>query len=174
MVTFHYRVVNLEDLPGQEALKCGLLGIVPLVPLMRHELPAESVLAECAKRIQQAPVGLQPDLYLGLAIFSSLRFTRKIILKDIEVSKMETSPLFDGIREKWIDQGEQRGAIKTQIEAILEALEETTGRYSGELENSLRAIQDMVALKRLFRHAMKVKSLEEFILALDNERGQAN
>ena len=170
VVTFHYRVVNLEDLPRQEALKSGPLGIIPLVPLMRHELPAEAVLAECAKRIQQAPAGLQPDLYLGLAVFSSLRFTREIILKVIEVSKMETSPLFDGIREKWIDQG----AIKTQIEAILEALEETTGRYPGELENRLRAIQDMAALKMLHRRAVKVKSLEEFILALDNERGQTN
>jgi hypothetical protein len=53
-------------------------------------------------------------------------------------------------------------------------LEETTGRYPGELENRLRAIQDMGALKMLFRRAVKVKSLEEFILALDNERGQTN
>ncbi|WP_243137360.1 hypothetical protein [Desulfofundulus thermobenzoicus] len=58
------------------------------------------MLAECARRIEEAPVQWQPDLYLGLALFSSLRFTREIILKIIEVSKMEASPLFDGIREK--------------------------------------------------------------------------
>ncbi|MBE3587269.1 MAG: hypothetical protein IMW93_01695 [Thermoanaerobacteraceae bacterium] len=67
---------------------------------MRHHLPDEEVLTECARRIEEAPVQWQPDLYLGLALFSSLRFTREIILKIIEVSKMEVSPLFDGIREK--------------------------------------------------------------------------
>ncbi|KFI34422.1 hypothetical protein HY00_02225 [Peptococcaceae bacterium SCADC1_2_3] len=171
VITFNYRVVNLVDLPGQEALKCGPLGIIPLVPLMYHELPAEEVLSECAKRIQQAPADWQPDLYLGLAVFSSLRFTREIISKIIEVSKMETSPLFDGIREKWIDQGEQRGeqrgAIKTQIEAILEVLEETTGRYPGDLENRLRAIQDITTLKTLHRRAVKVKTLDEFLMVLN-------
>ena len=171
VITFNYRVVNLVDLPGQEVLKRGPLGVVPLVPLMRHELPDEEVLAECAKRIQQAPADWQPDLYLGLAVFSSLRFTREIISKIIEVSKMETSPLFDGIREKWIDQGEQRGeqrgAIKTQVEAILEALEETTGRYPGGLENRLRAIQDMATLKMLHRRAIKAKTLDEFMVALN-------
>jgi len=84
---------------------------------------------------------------------------------------METSPLFDGIREKWIDQGEQRGeqrgAIKTQVEAILEALEETTGRYPGGLENRLRAIQDMATLKMLHRRAIKAKTLDEFMVALN-------
>ena len=170
VVTFNYRVVNLEDLPGQEALKHGPLGIIPLVPLMRHELPDEEVLVECAKRIQQAPADWQPDLYLGLAVFSSLRFTREIILKVIEVSKMETSPLFDGIREKWIDQG----AIKNQIEAILEALEETTGHYPDNLENRLRSIQDMGTLKMLHRRAVKARSLEEFKALLDSVKRKAN
>jgi len=84
---------------------------------------------------------------------------------------METSPLFDGIREKWINQGEQRGeqrgAIKTQIEAILEVLEETTGRYPSDLENRLRAIQDITTLKTLHRRAVKVKTLDEFLMLLN-------
>ncbi|HHW43521.1 MAG TPA: Rpn family recombination-promoting nuclease/putative transposase, partial [Desulfotomaculum sp.] len=170
VVAFNYRLINLADLPGEEVLKHGPVGIIPLVPLMRHQLPDEEVLAECARRIEEAPVQWQPDLYLGLALFSSLRFTREIILKIIEVSKMEASPLFDGIREKWIDQGLR----EDRIEAILEALEENTGRYPGHLAEKLRSIQDMGTLKSLFRRAVKVKSLEEFMSALDGEKGQAN
>ncbi|SFR12300.1 hypothetical protein [Desulfoscipio geothermicus] len=85
------------------------VGIIPLVPLMRHDDPPKEVLAGCAKRIEEVQPELQPDLYLGLAIFSSIRFSRDLVLRYIEVSKMKNSPLFGGIREKWIGQGEQKG-----------------------------------------------------------------
>ncbi|MBE3588819.1 MAG: hypothetical protein IMW93_09790 [Thermoanaerobacteraceae bacterium] len=181
VIAFSYRLINLVDLPGEEVLKHGPVGIIPLVPLMRHQLPDEEVLAECARRIEEAPAEWQPDLYFGLALFSSLRYTREIILKIIEVSKMETSPLFDGIREKWIDQGEQRGLQKglqqgsreERIKAIMEALEENTGCYPEDLGDRLRVIQDMDILKALFRRAVKAKSLEEFTSAL-NEIAKLN
>lgn len=170
VVTFNYRVINLKDLSGQEALKRGPLGIIPLVPLMRHEEPPEEVLKKCSRRIEEAPASRQPDLYLGLAVFSSLRFTREMILKAIEVSKMETSPLFDGIREKWIDQGLQQGLR----EAILETLEENLGSCSNDLATRLQAVQNQETLKKLFRRAVKAKSLEEFLAALDNVERKAN
>ncbi|MQL53232.1 hypothetical protein GFC01_13380 [Desulfofundulus thermobenzoicus] len=178
VVSFSYRLINLADLPGEDVLKHGPVGIIPLVPLMRHRLTDEEVLVQCARRIEEVPVQWQPDLYLGLALFSSLCFAREIILKVIEVSKMEASPLFDGIREKWIDQGEQRGLQKglreDRVEAILEALEENTGIYPDHLAEKLRSIQDMGVLKTLFRRAVKAKSLEEFMSALDGEEGQTN
>ncbi|MEW6276308.1 MAG: hypothetical protein AB1556_14525 [Bacillota bacterium] len=170
VVTFRYRPIDLADFPGRDYLRRCPVGLIPLVPLMRHEEPPEEVLKKCSRRIEEAPAAWRPDLYLGLALLSSLRFAKELILKIIEVSKMEASPLFDGIREKWIDQG----AFKTQIEAILEVLEETTGCYPGDLENRLRAIQDMATLKMLHRRAVKVRSLEEFLTALDNAERKAN
>lgn len=133
VMSFNYLVINLAEMSGQEFLRRGPAGIIPLVPLMRHHLPDDEVLIECARRVKEAPAERQSDLYLGLAIFSSLRFTRELILKIIEVSKMEASPLFDGIREKWINQGEkkgiQQGAYNERVEAILDALKENTGSY---------------------------------------------
>ena len=38
---------------------------------------------KCADRVEEAPVEWQPDLYLGLALFSSLRFAKELILKII-------------------------------------------------------------------------------------------
>ncbi|MCL6448081.1 MAG: hypothetical protein K6U04_08030, partial [Armatimonadetes bacterium] len=99
---------------------------------------------------------------------------KELILKIIEVSKMEASPLFDGIREKWIDQGLQKGLREDRIEAIIEALEENTGCYPGEVVEKLRAIQDMGTLKMLHRRAVKARSLEEFLAALDNAERKAN
>jgi len=144
------------------------VGIIPLVSLMQHEEPPEDVLEKCAERVEEAPVEFQPDLYLGLALLAFLRFSREMILKIIEVSKMEASPLFDGIREKWIDQGLR----EDRIDAILEALEENIGCYPEDLANKLRAIQGMDTLKKLFRRAVKVKSLEEFLDALDSREIQ--
>ena len=171
VVTFCYRLVNLTDLPGRKFLRCGPVGIIPLVPLMRHEEPPEEVLEKCAERVEEAPTAWQPDLYLGLALLASLRFSKEIILRIIEVSKMEASPLFDDIREKWIDQGLQqglqRGSREERIKAILEALEENVGYYPKDLEDRLRVIQDMDILKVLFRRAVKAKSLIEFMSALD-------
>ena len=87
---------------------------------------------------------------------------------------MEASPLFDGIREKWIGQGLQKGLREDRIDAIIEALEESTGCYSDEVVEKLRTIQDMGTLKMLNRRAVKAKSREEFLAALDGTEGKVN
>jgi len=174
VVAFRYRLINLADLPGRDFLRRCPVGLIPLVPLMQHEELPEEVLERCSRRVGEAPVAWQSDLYLGLALLSSLRFTKELILKIIEVSKMEASPLFDGIREKWIDQGLHQGAREERIKAILEALEENIGHYPGNLQNRLSLIQDMGTLKTLHRRAVKARSLEEFMTALDNAERKAN
>ena len=92
---------------------------------------------------------------------------------------METSPLFDGIREKWIDQGLQQG-LQGLREAILEILEEKLelkeklSLCANDLATRLQAVQDQETLKQLFRRAMKAKNLEEFLAALDHAEQKAN
>ncbi|MCL6446987.1 MAG: hypothetical protein K6U04_02375 [Armatimonadetes bacterium] len=49
VVTFCYRLVNLAELPGWELLRRGPVGIIPLVPLMRHEESPEEVLEKCVE-----------------------------------------------------------------------------------------------------------------------------
>jgi len=91
---------------------------------------------------------------------------------------METSPLFDGIREKWIDQGIQQGiqkGIQQGIQdTILDALEENIGRYPESLVNSLRAIRDIDMLKMLHRKAVKAKTIDEFVQALNEAMRKNN
>jgi hypothetical protein len=93
----------------------------------------------------------------------------------IEVSKMETSPLFDGIREKWIDQGLQQGLREAILEILKEKLElkEKLSICANDLATRLQAVQDQETLKQLFRWAMKAKSLEEFLAALDHAEQKA-
>ncbi|MGB9805039.1 hypothetical protein, partial [Desulfofundulus sp.] len=187
VVAFSYRVVNLAELPGEDVLRYGPVGIVPLVPLMRRQMPDEELVARCARRIREAPAEWVPDLYVGLALFAHLgKIPDEIILRNIEVSRMEASPLFEGIKQKWVNEGIQKGiqegiqkgiqegSREDRIEAILEVLEENTGRYPGELAVKLRAIEDMNTLKMLFRRAVRVKSLEEFLAVLSDVLSSAN
>jgi len=82
VVDFNYRLINLADLSGSSFLQSGPVGLIPLVPLMQHEVPVEEVLTKCIKRIEMVPVEMQSDLYLGLALFSSIRFSRELILRE--------------------------------------------------------------------------------------------
>jgi len=66
------------------------------------ELP-ETVLDKCARRLQ-SEVETEDEraiLYIALAALFSLRFLKDLILKVLEVSRLENLPLFDGIREEW-------------------------------------------------------------------------
>lgn len=172
VVNFSYKLINLSDLPGQKFLRQCPVGLIPLVPLMRHEEPPEEILLKCAKRIEELPVEMQSDLYLGLALFASLRFARELILRYIEVGKMENSTLFDGIRDKWIDQGRRQGieqGIKNErMTAILEDLKDNLGSYPEDLVRILQSIDDLELLKTLRRYALRVKSTDEFIKAMED------
>ncbi|WP_041282937.1 hypothetical protein [Desulfofundulus kuznetsovii] len=72
-------------------------------------------------------------LDLDLVLFTHLgKISDEIILKNIEVSRMEAFPLSDGLREKWIAQGEQKG-IQWMQDAVLDALNENLGGYPDDV-----------------------------------------
>ncbi|MFZ5633099.1 MAG: hypothetical protein ACOY40_09665 [Bacillota bacterium] len=76
---------------------------------------------------------------------------------------MENSPLFDGIREEWIE----KGRIKTSVDFILEALEEKTGGKPCELAERLSAINDSESLRKLHRIAVKSAMLDQLMISLE-------
>jgi hypothetical protein len=133
---------------------------------MRHSDSPQEVLEVCFKRVEKE-VGSEQDrasLFLGLAVISSLKLSKEIILKVIEVSRMENSPLFDGIREEWMSKGEVKGIIF----AILKTLEKNTGKKPDKFfESRLRSIDNEDTIEKLFYVAIEAKSLEQFMVALE-------
>ncbi len=174
VVDFNYLRINLEEVAGRELLYRGPVGLLPLATLMRQDEPPEVVLKKCADRLDKEVKAEEERniLYIALAALSSLKFPKELILSVLEVSKLENLPLFDGIREKWIDQGIQQGVREGLqqglIEAIIEVLKENTGRSVDGLAERLRAIKDVDVLKKLHRGAIKAKSLEEFLVTLNS------
>ena len=169
VISFNYRVNNMIEYPGRKFLRKCPIGIIPLIPLMWHDEKDEEVLAKCVKKVKNEveDENIRADLYLGLAVLSSLRMTRAIIQKVIEVTKMETSPLFDGIREKWIDTGVQQGMQQGIKDAIVAALEEKYNTYPKTIGKKLALVEDIDTLKVLHRWAIKVKDMDEFAQILD-------
>jgi len=168
VVDFNYRQINLQDISGRELLYRGPVGLLPLTPLMSHDELPEAVLDKCAKRLQ-SEVETEDErsiLYVALAALSSLRFPKDLILKVLEVSRLENLPLFDGIREEWEARGEAKGLGEGIAEAIIEALEENTGQRPAWIKKSLSAVNDRDLLKKILRRAVKARTMEEFELAL--------
>lgn len=55
------------------------------------------------------------NLYVALAALSSLNLYKDLILKILEVSKMENSPFFDGIREEWEARGKAEEKLRERL-----------------------------------------------------------
>lgn len=165
VVNFNYRQINLQDMPGRDFLYRAPVGILPLVPLMRLDDPPEQVLEKCVQRFVQEvkPNSDRDVLYVALAALSSLRFPKELILKVLEVIKLENLPLFDGIREEW----KSRGKIIGRVDSIMDALEENTGNRPVELAERLSVIEEDYLLKDLLRTAIKATTLEQFVKKLN-------
>ena len=172
VIDFNYRLINLQGVPGRELLYRGPVGLLPLAPLMRQDESPEAVLEKCVRRIK-SEVEVEDEratLYAALAALSSLKYPKDLILKLLEVSKLENLPLFDGIREEWEARGEARGVEKGRdegiIEAIMEALEENTEQRPAGLKENLLTVKDSELLKKILRRAIKARTIGDFELSL--------
>ena len=79
--------------------------------------------------------------------------------------------------KKWIDQGIQQGiqqGIRWMQDAIMDVLEENVGRCPEGLVEELRAIRNIETLKVLHRRAVKAKTLDEFVQALNEVLRKSN
>jgi len=162
VVDFSYRLINLEDVAGRDLLYRGPVGLLPLTPLMRQEDPPEAVLEKCAERIG-CEVGAEDErdvLYMALAALSSLRFPKGLILKVLEVIKLENLPLFDGIREEW--------EARTRQEMLIDLIETRFGKVPDELRDRLKVLKDYEQIKQAMRKAMSAETIEEYMAKLEH------
>lgn len=162
VVEFNYRQLNLQDMPGEDFLYKGPVELLPLAPLMKQEDPPETVLEKCARRFDEE---IESDsdrdtLYVALAALSSLRFSKKLILKVLEVIKLENLPLFDGIREEW----EARGRVDT----LINLLEAKFGKLPEDLRSKLCELKDPVTIKDTVRKVINADTIDDFSRLLKN------
>lgn len=178
VVNFNYRQINLQDVAGWELLYRGPVGLLPLAPLMSHDEPPEKVLDKYARRLQ-SEVEAEDDraaLYLALAALASLRYPKDLILKVLEVSKLENIPLFDGIREEWeakgrIEgkiEGKNEGKIEGMVEMLFDLVEARFGEIPDEVRSRLGVLKGHEEIKQAMRKAMSAETIEEYMASLEH------
>lgn len=75
-------------------------------------------------------------------------------------------------REEGRQEGRQEGRCAAAREFLLDVLTERFGPCDAAVVSEVEALSDLVQLRRLARHALKVASLEEFQRALKAEAAE--
>ena len=185
-IVIRYKVIRLSQLPGQAVLDGGLVGLLPLVPLMQP--PADRAemawLEQCIAQATAQPLARpdKADLLAGLALLSGLAYNPQtitaIILKEQLMDLMRESAFAQLLTEdaraealkQGIEQGIEQGDRERAIEALLDVLDIRFGLAASDpLAGRIGAIDDGQHLKQLHRAAIQVPNLEEFRRLLDED-----
>ena len=185
-IAIRYKVIRLSQLPGQAVFDGGLVGLLPLVPLMQP--PADRAkmawLEQCVAQATAQPLARpdQADLLAGLALLSALAYNPQtimaIISKEQLMELMRESAFAQLLTEdaraealkQGIEQGIEQGGRERAVEDLLDVLAIRFGLAASDpLAGRVEAIDDGQYLKQLHRAAIQVPSLEEFRSLLDED-----
>ncbi len=127
-----WRVVKLWEVPAQELLAAGDIGLIPWVPLARIDGPAEPVLRECRDRIgRDAPKDEQDNLMAVTQLLARLRYNKESLFQ-----------LFGGRRAMIESPVIQEIIADCKREQIVKFLEARFGVAALDLKSALNAVDD--------------------------------
>ena len=166
-----YKVIRLNQLPGQAVLDSGSVGLLPFVPLMRPPTgQAEAAwLEQCVATAWDMPLerSVKADVLTGLTLLSGLVYNPQtitaIVSKEYLMDLMRESPFAQYLTQQAREEGIEQGERKQAIEALLEVVELRFGADAAEsLAAPIRAIDEVPRLNQLHRTAIQASSFEEF------------
>ena len=172
-ISIEYQVFRLIEMDGQEIIDLKPAGLIPFTPLMKRpvDMDAEQWLRRCVQTADSIDVPNKSEYLGSLVVLGNLIYDAQMILEIISEETMERPPIVEYLAQEAHEQGIQQGAQETIRENILETLAfrlqlEVAQTFKSDLE----MINDLPSLKQLFRAAMRVETLEDFMQAL-NENG---
>ena len=151
-----WRAVKLWEIPAEDLLAAGDVGLIPWVPLSKFAAPPEPVLRRCREIIDRdAP----PDQHEGLLVVTQF-------LASLCYDKALLAQFFGGrpamvlfpIVQDIIDETK----LETTLEAILDVLATRLGDEAKLVRAELEAIKDEARMKGLLRCAATCPDLETF------------
>jgi hypothetical protein len=151
-----WRVVELWNLPASDLLALGDPGIVPWVPLMKFDGPAEPVFNQCREIIDhQGKPEEKENLLAVTQILARLRYNAD-----------EAKALFGGrqpmIESPLIKELVEEAQAEAKQQDIIGFLESRFGPLSEAFTSSLRGITDVKRLNELVRLAGRCADLPAF------------
>ena len=142
--TWHrYEVVKLWERDAE--IPEALLGILPLVPLMRTSHP-KRLLSQVADRLQQIePLSLRSDLIACTNVLAGLRFDLTLVNTLLTEEVMENSVTYQYIIQKGELRGELRGELKGELKGrfktIIGQLTHRFGKLSVATQNRIAGLE---------------------------------
>jgi predicted transposase YdaD len=162
-----WKAVKLWEVPAEELLAIGDVGLIPWVPLANSSDPPERIVSRCRAHIDHEAPRLQQAEHLNLLAVTqmllSLRYNQDVPLLDRlrallggrEV--MIESPIYQEI----VEEAERKGATEAKREMLLDFLVGRFGPTAQDLEVELKAV-DYDRLRDLAQIAAKCRNLGAF------------
>lgn len=146
-----WRTIKLWEVPSEQLLKFGDVGLVPWVPLSNLSGSPAEVIKECRRRIDAESAENERENLLAVTqVLMRLRYnTRKLFQILGGAETMIDSPLIHEL------------VSKTRTEGILDVLESRFGSRPDDLSDRLQRIKE-IELKSLNRFAAVCPDLDSF------------
>ena len=141
--TWHrYNVVKLWEQEKEAFLEN--LGLLPLAPLTRADVPAE-LLTEVAERTRQLPLNQEKsNLLMQVALLAGLRFTEEVIMNALREDILQESSVYQYIIQQGLQegrqQGMQQGMQQGKAETLIRLLKHRLANLSVEDEGLVAAL----------------------------------
>ena len=161
-----FEVMALWEVEAADVVSRGLVGLYPLLPLMRwRESEPAQVLARSQDLILAQVEGREAraDAYVALRVLSGIGYPLELvnlILRRREL--MLESPVYEQIMAEGREEGRKEGQQARLCEYVLAVLEVRFGAVPSAMAEQVRRQKDREALEGLLRRAAVVESLEVF------------
>ena len=165
---YTYRVIRIWEEPRQPVIEKELIGLYPLLPLMKGNRKKEEpgqVLSESIAAIQKVEdVSLQQDLLVAMAIMTGGRYAPELIRTMIRREMVMESPIYQEWVKEERTEAEARGIGKGKAEkaqdAICKILNKRLGLDSLKLQQQVRTITSEPVLDWIFDEIVDITSKE--------------
>jgi len=171
-----WRIAKLWEVPAEELLAAGDVGLIPWVPLAQFEGPPEPIVRQCRARIDRdAPPNEHENLLAVTQFLTRLRYNDPRLFQILGGRKaMIESPLLEELKAEWTREilGGRKAMIESPLidelkaewtrETLISFLVARFGSKALALETELKAIDDETRLQELVKHAATCRSLNSF------------
>jgi hypothetical protein len=152
-----WRVVELWNVPAEELLALGEVGLVPLLPLTGSREAPETLLQQCKERIeQQGRPQERATLTAVTAMLASLRFGHPERWLELLGGEQVISDF--PLLQKWFDERD----CQTRQADIVAFLKARFGAVPEELAARIRSVTDLQKLEAAVTLAGRCSSLDAF------------
>jgi hypothetical protein len=154
------RIAKLWEVPAQELLASGDVGLIPWVPLTKFKGPPESIIRQCRARIDQVTSHDEQENLLAVTqVLARLRYNDPKLFQILGGRKaMIESPLLKELKAEWT----QEAKVEAKIEVLMTFLVGRFGSKAKALETEIKGIDDEARLQALVEHAATSRTLDSF------------